>query len=168
MRTHTIAVIGSALVLVGAVGLAVMFMLGNTAMLNGPIYANEDASGGSGSLGERIYLTGIGADGAIPRTGGVGRMGSGGCITCHGEDGQGGEVGMMMRFIDAPAITYEDLTGTHDEHDSEAEAPWTDADIARVIRTGVEPDGDRLDPIMPRWEMSDREMDALIDYLKTL
>ena len=75
---------------------------------------------------------------------------------------------MMFNFTTAPPIAYDVLTGTHDEHGGEAEAPWTDADIARAIRTGTEPNGNKLDAIMPHWDMSDTEMDALIDYLKTL
>ncbi|MHB9002525.1 MAG: c-type cytochrome [Coriobacteriia bacterium] len=156
---------GTALVLVGALGLVVVLALGSTALMPGPLYEGRDAESFAGSLGERIYYTGAGDVGAIPRSGGIGRMGSGGCVSCHGRDGRGGQVGMMMQFAEVPNITYEALTG---EHEDEQEGPWDDADIARAIREGELPDGDQLDPIMPRWDMSDREMGALIDYLKTL
>lgn len=168
MRSRALAITGVVLVALGLVGLTVMLLLGNTALMPGPLSTNSDAGVDSMPLGERIYRTGYGADGAIPRTGGMGRMGSGGCVTCHGPDGQGGQVGMMLNAIDAPAITYEALTSPHEEHDGESEAGWTDADIARALRTGLEPDGHELDSIMPRWDMNAREMDALIDYLKTL
>lgn len=76
---------------------------------------------------------------------------------------------MMGSPATAPPITYEVLTGSHDPHgeDEESEA-WTDSDIARTIRGGTLPDGDELDPIMPRWYIGDSDMEALIEYLKTL
>jgi hypothetical protein len=75
---------------------------------------------------------------------------------------------MMFAFGEAPPITYDALTGAHEEHGEETAEPWTDDDIARAIREGIEPDGEPLDPVMPRWDMTDREMSELIDYLKTL
>lgn len=48
---------------------------------------------------------------------------------------------------------------------------WSDADIAKVIRTGVRPDGTRLLPPMavPFYaHMSDRDVNAIVAYLRTL
>ncbi len=167
MSNKSLVVVGLILLVLGLTGLGVLALLGRTALQAGPLYTGARPTT-SDSLGEQIYYTGRGTDGPITRSGGIGRMGSGGCVTCHGADGRGGQIGMMSSFADAPAITYDSLTGTHDEHDGEAEAPWTDTDIARAIRSGVEPDGRSLDRVMPRWDMSDTEMDALIQYLKTL
>jgi len=161
------AVIGGVLLVVGIVGLAAMFVLGNTAIMNSPPYTDGGSSGSTASLGQRIFNTGVGTDGAIPRTGGIGHMGSRGCVACHGQDGQGGQIG-MMDFIEAPPITYDALTSAHDGYDDESEAGWTDAQIAKAIRTGREPNGQQLDTIMPRWDMNGQEMNALIDHLKTL
>jgi cytochrome c553 len=169
MRNTPIAIAGIVLVLIGAVGLGAMFVLGGTAMMAGPLLSAGDAARTPDSLGERIYFTGAGEDGPIPRSGGIGHMGSGGCVTCHGADGQGGPVGMMFSWQDAPPIDYDTLTGAHDEHvtDGQSEA-WNDNDIARVIRTGTRPNGERINPLMPRWNMRDDDMEALIEYLKTL
>ncbi len=168
MANKYIGIIGAAVLAIGVIGLAVTVFFGNTALLPGPLYGEEYVDSFTGSLGEQIYYTGVGTDGAIPRSGGMRHMGSGGCVTCHGRDGLGGQVGMMAWSEDAPPITYEALTGEHDAHGDEPDEEWSDSDIARAVRDGELPDGDQLDPIMPRWDMTDREMDALIDYLKTL
>lgn len=116
------------------------------------------------SLGARIYIDGLGESGTIPRTSiGPGMMG-GGCVRCHGIDGTGGYVGMMGGF-EAPDIRYSTLTSPHEDHDGDG---WSDRDIRRAIVEGVEPDGEELDPIMPRWRLSDAEFRALTDYLKEL
>ena len=190
MQHKGIAIIGAILLVIGLFGLIAVFAFGGVAMMSGPLVGTNvsgdtfDSQMPRGrmqnsqmpdsfrpeSLGEQIYLTGVGENGAIRRSGGIGRMGSGGCVTCHGPDGQGGPIGMMGSFTEAPPITYGVLTGAHGEHDSdgETEEAWTDADIAHAVREGVTPDGRRLDPIMPRWDMNNEDMDALIDYLKTL
>jgi hypothetical protein len=45
---------------------------------------------------------------------------------------------------------------------------YTDATLARVIRTGIDPDGKTLAYLMPRFQFGDADMAALIDYLKSL
>lgn len=117
------------------------------------------------SLGARVYLDGLGEDGRpVPRTAiGPGMMG-GGCVRCHGVEGTGGYLRMMGGF-EVPDIRYSTLTSPHEDH---AEDGWTDRDIVRAVTEGIEPDGDELDPIMPRWELSDAEFRALLDYLKEL
>jgi mono/diheme cytochrome c family protein len=117
------------------------------------------------SLGARIYIYGVGEDGRpVRRTSiGPGMMG-GGCVRCHGSDGTGGYTRMMGGF-ETPDIRYSTLTSPHEDHDEEG---WSDRDIRRAIVEGVEPDGEELDPIMPRWRLSDAEFRALIDYLKEL
>lgn len=63
----------------------------------------------------------------------------------------------------APKITYKALTeGEHEGH------RYTEEDIKRAIREGIEPDGEELDPCMPRWKMSDEDLNDLIEFLKTL
>jgi len=36
------------------------------------------------------------------------------------------------------------------------------------VRDGLDPAGDRLDAPMPQWRLTDAEISALIDYLKSL
>lgn len=121
------------------------------------------------TLGERIYDFGVGENGIVPRTAIGPAMMGGGCRACHGEDGRGGEVWLMMLGrIDVPDIRYDALAREHaDESESPAE-PISDPDIRRTIEDGVHPDGEELDVSMPRWSLSDTEFEALLDYLKEL
>ncbi|MDI6901509.1 MAG: cytochrome c [Anaerosomatales bacterium] len=121
------------------------------------------------SLGEQVYFTGVGEDGLIPRTVpfGPGMMGGVSCASCHGDDGTGREFFMMGRTWEAPDIRYDTLTSEHVEG-GETHEPWSDDDIARAVREGIEPDGEELDVLMPRWDMTDAEMDATIDHLEEL
>ncbi len=45
---------------------------------------------------------------------------------------------------------------------------YSDETLARAIRDGVDAAGNALDPLMPRYQMSDDEIAALIAYLKTV
>ncbi len=124
------------------------------------------------SNGEQIYFTGTSQRGT-PITAemepGMGRMRGSRltCASCHGDGGQGGQIQMMMRSVDVPDIRYETLVGYEHEHEHEHE-PYTQETIRRAITEGVDPDGEPLDWPMPRWSMSDEDLDDLIEYLKTL
>lgn len=124
------------------------------------------------SNGERIYFTGASETGPpitaeIP---GMHRMRPSmqSCADCHGADGRGGTVRMMMSTFAAPDIRYRTLTG---EDHAEAHAdhpPYTDEDIKLAITAGVDPAGEPLAWMMPRWEMSAEQLEDLLSYLKTL
>lgn len=110
--------------------------------------------------GESIYFAAVGNDGPIPFEDGPFwlRRHGGSCASCHGSDGQGG-LPIMMSSTKAPAITYKSLTQKEE---------FTDKLIKRAITQGLDEAGKPLDPIMPRWEMSNQDLDDLIDFLKTL
>ncbi len=117
------------------------------------------------SVGQRIFLTGVGSDGReISRatsgaSQGATMMGGGGCASCHGADGRGGTVRMTTgSTIEAPDITYDALL----------QYGFTDVTIPEAIRNGLDENGDPLNEAMPRWQMSDADLDATIAYLKTL
>jgi cytochrome c oxidase subunit II len=123
------------------------------------------------SNGERIYFTGSSRIGPpiTSQMPGMHRMrqSSMSCATCHGPDGRGGTVRMMMTTINAPDIRYHTLTeGDHD--DDHGHPAYTDEDIIRAITLGVNPDGEALEWAMPRWSMSDEQLQDLLDFLKTL
>jgi cytochrome c oxidase subunit 2 len=111
------------------------------------------------SLGEQIYYTGSGIKGPIPYYGGPMwlRMHGGACVTCHGIKGRGGVPVMMGTAIPAD-ISNEALKEHH----------YTAALLTRAITQGIEEEGKPLNWTMPRWQMSETDLNALIDYLKTL
>ena len=106
----------------------------------------------SGSNGERIFKTGINARGeAIPSNM---MPGMGGCAMCHGPDGHGGQ--MMGR--PEPCNTFKCLSADG----------YTEDLIKRAITQGIDQNGKQLDLMMPRWQMSESDLNDLIGYLKTL
>ncbi len=126
------------------------------------------------SLGESIYYEGIGSEGRkVPYTAGphwMRTMGERGCVNCHGIDGKGG-FSLMMTSMVAPSITYDSLISEMHHHDGQAEVHegrYTDEAIKRVIAQGIDPSGKELDKMMPRWKMTDAELNELLDYLKEL
>ncbi|MBE0476415.1 MAG: c-type cytochrome [Coriobacteriia bacterium] len=119
------------------------------------------------SAGERIWYTGVGEEGPIPREPSFGPAMMGGCAVCHGEDGRGSRFYMMGRTFDAPDIRYSTLTSEHTE-DGETEEAWTDEDIARAVREGVDPGGEDLEDTMPRWDITGADLDALLEHMRAL
>lgn len=126
------------------------------------------------SNGERIYYTAtsesgdpISADFQSMHQMGAGRLT---CADCHGPNGQGGTVRMMMAgSIEVPDIRYQTLTSTeghdqaHEEH-----PPYTEETLRIAITQGIDPAGELLEWPMPRWNISERDLNDLIDFLKML
>jgi len=138
----------------------------NTGPSGGGMMGGGSGTGTYSSVGERIFLTGVGSDGqAIKRTGATTSQGSrmmmsgNGCGSCHGANGRGGTIAMMMRTsIKTPDITHAALI----------KAGFTDATIKRAIRDGLDEASKPLKDPMPRWQMSDADVAATIAYLKQL
>src|SRR4030042_729810 len=65
------------------------------------------------SNGERIYFTAKSSSGdSIDYTGGIGMMNQRlACANCHGSNGKGGTVRIMMSQLDVPDITWDKLKG---------------------------------------------------------
>jgi len=124
--------------------------------------------------GEQIYFTGRSQAGPpiTSTTPGMNHMRprSMGCANCHGADGQGGRVTMMKTTIQAPDIRYNILTeGDHDDEQGEGEhPPYSDQTIKVAITEGVDPSGAELSWGMPRWDMTEDQLDDLLNFLKTL
>lgn len=117
------------------------------------------------SVGELIWLTGVGTDGreishTAPRVSqGALMMGGGGCGSCHAADGRGGTIRMMTgTAIKAPDVTYDALI----------KAGFTDTTIRKAITDGLDESGKELDAAMPRWQMGAADLDATEAYLKVL
>jgi cytochrome c oxidase subunit 2 len=124
------------------------------------------------SNGQQIYTTSTSQRGtAIEFEMGGGMMMPGGmiaCATCHGADGRGREVRMMMRTFSAPDIRYKTLTSPRTNEQGEAEPIFTEATIKQAITEGTDPDGTPLQWPMPRWSMSAADLQDLVNYLKSL
>lgn len=163
MKTKSLIIWAVLLIAVGALGLFASF-----AQAGGSVVGDSFSS-----AGQRIYYTGTDSTGRpIPRSvAGGGMMGFGmgamACADCHGTDGRGGRLGMMFWDIDLPDIRYSALTSAHSENGTTT-AGWTDTDIARAVRDGIEPDGQRIKAPMSRWTMTDAEIGEVIAYLKEL
>jgi cytochrome c oxidase subunit 2 len=115
--------------------------------------------------GKWIYDTGTDPDGRqIPYTGGMMMQTS--CAGCHGADGHGLRTPMFV----APNITYHNLTDPAGmlEPDGVRSPTYTDALIRRAVTEGIDAEGDPLNSLMPRWQLTDQEWNDLPAYLKTL
>ncbi len=96
------------------------------------------------------------------------------CVSCHGPEGRGGRVTMMMWSFNVPDITWDNLTQDEpheeepgqDEH--EEHPPYTGETLRRAITRGIDPGGEPLDEEMPRWRMSERDLDDLVEFIMTL
>lgn len=129
-------------------------------------------SGEFSSNGERIYFTGTSVSGPVIRSRKIGMHNMPGgrlaCADCHGVDASGGAMRMMMTVIEAPDIRWEHLTeAEHDEGHGEHPA-YTVETFKRAVTDGIDPSGAELHAVMPRWKMSDNQLDDLISFLQSL
>lgn len=72
---------------------------------------------------------------------------------------------------EAPNVTYDSLTSEVHYHGGQSEVHagrYTDEAIKRAIVHGIDPSGKELDAMMPRWKMTDAELNELLRYLKEL
>lgn len=158
-----------ALVVIGLAGVAFLGVSAPNAPSGTPTPRGGSEPGWPGSasadaiadLGERIFTTGEGENGRIPRSAvGPGMM-SVGCADCHGSDGRGRTVRLMMGTFKTPDIRLSALL-------SETDQTWTRDAVGTAIREGTEPNGQQLDRYMPRWSMTDSELEAVLRYLEEL
>ncbi|HET8723570.1 MAG TPA: ABC transporter substrate-binding protein [Anaeromyxobacteraceae bacterium] len=125
----------------------------------------------SEQAGKRIFLTGESPSGA-EITVRIGREGStlpgsaAPCGTCHGADGLGRPEGGVI----PTEITWGALAKPYGHaHPGGRKHPaFDERSLGRTLRTGVDPAGNALDPIMPRYEISDADLASLVAYLKVV
>jgi len=128
--------------------------------------------------GESIYRTGMLSSGeplaATNATGTRIEGQAGACINCHRRSGLGAREGQNLippitgRYLfrprgggPGPDVGY--VEGFRGERE-----PYTQATLARAIREGLNSQGKPMSPLMPKFELGDAEMAALVDYLKGL
>jgi mono/diheme cytochrome c family protein len=115
---------------------------------------------GRGAAGRLLYFRLLTAgDRALPANGIV-------CANCHGADGKGGREGNIIMAD----ITYGTLSRPLPASPpwNKARAPYTDALLARAITRGLDSSGQQLDASMPRWVLSEPELQDLLKYVKRL
>ena len=146
----------------------------------GPAQQYPEESKRFKSNGERIYFTATNEQEESspyeggPAFGGMMMQSRLACASCHGPDGRGGRHTMHMQVMDAPDIRFATLNGEEGEHGGneggmEHTQSEYDLDMFRqAVVDGKHPDGETLSRDMPRWAISDEDLAALFEYLKTL
>lgn len=143
-------------------------------------------------LGEKMYREGVLSSGEpmeamvmgdIPMDG---RMFT--CDDCHQRSGLGSEEGTIITWPTNGKEIYQPrkITGAYKEPQEKSPAvstrgqlpkyyqvddarpAYTDQTLAKVLRTGVDPSGRKLDPIMPKFHLDKENMDIMVHYLKNL
>ncbi len=118
------------------------------------------------NIGGQIYREGRGHD---PITGRLDsaklRLGGGSvpCAGCHGVDG----LGLRESSVRAPPIAAWALARRGDRG-NRTRRPYDRRLLARAITEGIDSDGVELATTMPRYELAQRDLNALLDYLETL
>jgi cytochrome c oxidase subunit 2 len=156
MREKGLLLAGLALLVIGAVGLV---------LLGSGVLVRRAGGGTAAARGEWIFRTGTDPNGQlIPYSGGM--MMSMSCAGCHGADGRG--LGTPM-FV-GPNITYRNLTDPAGmrEPDGGRGPIYNDRLIHRAVTEGIDAEGKPLAWPMPRWQLTDRQWEDLLAYLKTL
>jgi ABC-type branched-subunit amino acid transport system substrate-binding protein len=139
-------------------------MAGSVASFSGELTPQE-------KRGQQIYVKGISPSGqeivaALNQNGAAVPASSLPCASCHGVDGRGKPEGGI-----APSnITWESLAKPYGAADANGRQhpPYTERWLKRAITLGVDPAGNPLHTAMPRYQMSLRDAEDLIVYLKRL
>ncbi len=131
------------------------------------------------SAGESIYRHGVLPAGdeltGIRDAGTVVTGDTAACVNCHRRSGLGNVEGdivippIIAKYLyRGRAANTEDLTLPHVPGWVPHGWTYTDETLAQAIRTGVRPDGQSMNPLMPHYALDDASMAALIGYLKDL
>ncbi|MGY0197258.1 cytochrome C [Leptothrix sp. BB-4] len=130
--------------------------------------------------GRRLYRDGLRADGrplqGVRLDGQVALSGAAAaCVLCHRGSGLGAVEGSNQvlpitgRYLfdqDRRAVTQMNLRAR--KAMSPRHEPYTLETLARALRSGIHESGRELDPLMPRYTLSDAEVRALASYLRGL
>jgi ABC-type branched-subunit amino acid transport system substrate-binding protein len=88
------------------------------------------------------------------------------CVSCHGADGRGRPEG---------GITPSDITWSvlsrplrSDDRLARKRPAYTVESLRKVLREGIDPAGNELGVTMPRYNITDADLNSLIEYMKHL
>lgn len=139
-----------------------------------PPVAEEAPDPQSVSLGKRMYMDGVLPSGEIMTATVWDDITLTGeqviCGACHRRSGMGSSEGQDV----VPAVTgdilYQPLRlpTTKPPLPPARRAAYTDETLKRAIRDGIGADGEAFSPLMPRYPLSDAELETLLGFLKTL
>jgi cytochrome c553 len=93
------------------------------------------------------------------------------CVQCHRRSGLGGSEGQNAIRPIAGRLLFSqtEVPGRWEPAGGVAVRPvYTRASLARALREGVDPAGRSLDALMPRYALSDEEVDQLYAYIERL
>jgi ABC-type branched-subunit amino acid transport system substrate-binding protein len=119
--------------------------------------------------GKQIYLHGE-WPGAKPITAMMGAEGAEvpativPCASCHGTDARG----KSESGVRPSNLRWDVLTKPYAALGERSHPPYTRAGIKRAVTMGIDPAGNKLQPVMPHYRMSLAQMDDLIAYLQKL
>jgi cytochrome c oxidase subunit 2 len=149
------------------VGLAAVLVVGVVAMV--AACGAESETPADVALGETIYVEGTDAEGTpIARTTEAGILAQTGCFGCHGTDAKGRSIDTKLGEFDTPDIRWSVISQPFPNDEGGTDPAYNPASFAKAVREGIDSGGGQLDPVMPRWEMTDPEVNAVIAYLQTL
>lgn len=118
-------------------------------------------------IGKQIYHAGIQADGQPVEALVMGDVPVFGdqftCLHCHRYSGLGGAEGSKYVMPTSAPALFSPRVGLYHERPA-----YSDESLDEMLRYGVDPGGNQLDPVMPLYDLGDKDMQALIAYLKTL
>jgi ABC-type branched-subunit amino acid transport system substrate-binding protein len=141
------------------------------ALLSVAYAASTDGLTPQEKRGKQIYLTGTSPSGReITALLGAGDNDAPGrlmaCANCHGFDGRGKPEGGVI----PSNIIWEELTKPygHTYASGRKRPAYAELSLARAITEGVDPAGNHLAAVMPKYRMSRQDLADLIAYLKRL
>ena len=151
---------------------------GNAHTSDGNTHTDGIADGSAQKLGRRLYRDGLLPSGRPVRATVQGDVALDGtqstCASCHGRSGLGtSEVGGVVSpvreaYLYAPRAWRPSRLPDTEKLGPRPRPAYTDASLARAIRTGFDPTGRPLDTLMPRFDIDKRGMRLLIRYLRSL
>jgi len=111
------------------------------------------------ALGKRIYQDGEGTAGYLSYQQGPDwlALAKRGCQACHGPAGQG-------RVVKAGAVTG---TAPPMTRNAMVKRGYDEITLRRAITEGLDVSGRLMSYYMPRWQPSEKELQALLKYLET-
>lgn len=132
-----------------------------------PAVAAEVSSERLLEIGRTLYLQGLLADGSPSRAIALGDVEVPGdqfsCLNCHRRSGLGGAEGQQLVLaINGPSLLSPRVNLRL------ARPAYTFDSFIEAMMSGVNPNGEPFDPIMPKYDLPDLEAQALFAYLQTL